>query len=62
MSKPAIPDSLRRAGITGFTHNLPAGFEVDFSRDFVRIFKEEIERRGQAVPAAESPVLPAGRK
>lgn len=44
MSEP-IPESLRRAGITGCTSNLPEGCGIDFAADFVRIFRPEIEER-----------------
>ena len=44
MSEP-IPESLRRAGITGCTSNLPEGGGIDFAADFVRIFRPEIEER-----------------
>lgn len=42
MSEREIPAALRRAGLTGFTDNLPAGFEVNFHADFCSIFKDEI--------------------
>jgi hypothetical protein len=57
MSKPEIPASLRRAGITGVKHDLPDGFEVNFHADFCRIFKEDIQsldrKRMAAAEAAE---------
>ncbi len=49
MSKPP-PASLVRAGLSTIQHKLPAGFAVDFHADFVRIFKEDIQRKGQAQP------------
>ena len=51
MSKPP-PASLVRAGLSTIQHKLPAGFAVDFHADFVRIFKEDIQRKGQAQPVA----------
>lgn len=53
MSEREIPAALRRAGLTGFTDNLPAGFEVNFHADFCRIFKDEIQRKGQAAAQPE---------
>lgn len=46
MTKPSIiPPALKRAGITHVTHDLPAGAEVNFGADFVRIFRAEIEEK-----------------
>ena len=49
MSKPP-PAALVRAGLSTIKHKLPEGFAVDFHADFVRIFKEDIQRKGQAQP------------
>ena len=61
MSKRELPESLRRAGLLSLSDNLPAGFVVNFHADFCRIFKEDIQRKGQHAPAL-SPQLPAESK
>lgn len=40
-----IPESLRRAGIQSVSDNIPEGGGVDFARDFVRIFRTDLEQR-----------------
>lgn len=40
-----IPESLRRAGITSVSHDIPDGCSVGFTSDFVRIFRADLEQR-----------------
>lgn len=42
MSEP-IPACLARVGITSLSDNIPEGYSVAFSSDFVRMFRAEIE-------------------
>lgn len=44
MSAP-IPASLVKSGISSFSDNLPTGAGLDIARDFVRVFRAEIERK-----------------
>lgn len=39
------PNALCRLGITSVTDNLPPGASLDIARDFVRVFRAEIERK-----------------
>lgn len=52
MSKPAnqstsrpVPASLAKRGITGVTHNLQPGQEVNWVKPFFWAFREELEAR-----------------
>lgn len=55
MSANPIPAALAKRGITGMVDNLPPGATLDIARDFVRIFRPEIEARvlgfGRTAPA-----------
>jgi len=60
MSDREMPASLRKAGLVRLTHDIPVGFEVNFHADFCRIFKDEIERKGKPVQAANAHTEPVG--
>lgn len=51
-----VPASLANRGITGMADNLPPGASLDIARDFLRIFRPEIETR---VLGWKSPRRPA---
>ncbi|MFT3964106.1 hypothetical protein [Propionivibrio sp.] len=40
-----LPEPLRRAGLEHLTDNLPEGVSLDIARDFVRIFRADLEQR-----------------
>jgi hypothetical protein len=59
MTSPArpIPASLAKRGITGVTHNLQPGQEVNFVKPLFWAFREELEARFlKPVPKAAHPV------
>lgn len=57
MATRPIPASLAKRGLTGITDNLPPGAELDVVRDFVRIFRPEIEKQMRALRAQRRPAL-----
>lgn len=62
MSRP-VPATLAKRGITGIADNLPPGAGLDIARDFVRIFRPEIEARvlGWKTLASADPARPRRR-
>lgn len=71
MSRP-VPAALAKLGIAGMSDNLPAGASLDIAKDFVRIFRPEIEQkafgwqspfgRDAGTEAANSPITVTGAK
>lgn len=57
----SIPAALAKHGIASVSDNLPPGAELAVSRDFVRIFRGEIEARlfGWSNPMSARPVTTA---
>jgi hypothetical protein len=58
-----MPESLRRTGLVSISDNIPEGYSAAIARDFVRVFRADLEHRlygwTKPVPAlTRSPVPP----